>query len=181
MFGKIADTYFPCKIAALQLIEQGRFTQSTPVFEFFPEFTNPIVLDDISSKSPTFKPAKTVVTVKHLLNFSSGLYYPVHEDAASKMPNAYAEAHDMQDLHSTFFKTVKVNKLSAFFQSDKVLITFMKGDLSGIPLKFEPGTDCKDTYHLNLYLVLILEPPKSPTDIAPMYSGSLSKRSQEEP
>jgi len=24
------------------------------------------------------------------------------------MPNAYADAHDMQDPHSTFFKTIKV-------------------------------------------------------------------------
>ena len=148
--------------------------------EFFPEFTNPIVLDDILSDSSTFKPAKTVVTVKHLLNYSSGLYYPVYEDVATRMPNAYAAAHDMQDPYSTFFKIVKVNRLFSCCQSDEVLMTFMKGDLPGIPLKFEPGTDCK-YITWNLYLVLILEPPKSPTDIALMYSGSLSKRSLEKP
>ncbi|KIM38847.1 hypothetical protein M413DRAFT_19920 [Hebeloma cylindrosporum] len=120
-----SQTKMIAHIAALQLIEQGKFTQSTPVSEFFPEFANPIVLDDISSTSPSFKQAKTVVTVKHLLNFSSGLYYPVDRDAASRMPNAYAEAHDMQDPHSTFFKTVKVNEEIC----------------PESRLKFEPGTD----------------------------------------
>ena len=134
----------PWKIAALQLIDQGKLTrQSTPVSELFPEFTNPIVLDDVLSKSPTFKPAKTVVTVKHLLNYSSGLYYPAYEDWTTRMPNAYAAAHDMQDPYSTFFEIVKVYTLFSCRLSNEVLMTFTKGDLPGIPLKFEPGTDCK--------------------------------------
>lgn len=60
------------------------------------------------------------------------------------MPNAYAAAHDMQDPYSTFFEIVKVYTLfSCRLTSNEVLMTFTKGDLPGIPLKFEPGTDCK--------------------------------------
>ncbi|KAF8964809.1 beta-lactamase/transpeptidase-like protein [Flammula alnicola] len=109
-------------IGALQLIEQGKLSVETPVADFFPQFANPIILDDVTSPNPSFTPAKTVVRVKHLLNFSSGLFYPVRTDAGSRMSDVYYGPHDMKDPHSSFFE-------------------ILKGDLPGIPLKFEPGTD----------------------------------------
>ena len=98
----------PLQIAALQLIEGGKLSQSTLVSEFFPEFANPIVVDDILSNQLTFKPSKVPVTVKHLLDFSSGLYY-LRDEEGSRFSSAHVAVHDMQDPHSSFLKIVKVN------------------------------------------------------------------------
>jgi len=95
------------QIAALQLIEQGKFTQDTPVTDFFPEFANAVILDDIAAAHPTFKPVKTVMRVKHLLNFTSGLFYPIPPVKNASLPPAYLAAHEI-DTHAEFFKNVKV-------------------------------------------------------------------------
>jgi CubicO group peptidase (beta-lactamase class C family) len=108
--------------------------------------------------------------VKHLLNYSSGLSYPVYEDVANKMPNAYTAAHDMQDPYSNFFKIVKVNKLFSCRQSDEVLTTFMKGDLPGIPLNSEPGTNCK---HIPLSLESLSCIDPRATQVAYGYSSDV--------
>jgi len=122
VFWVCSQTKFIVHLAALQLIERGKFSPETPVSEFFPEFTNPIILGDIESTPPSYRPAKTTVYVKHLLNFSSGLFYPVPPVPNAGLPPSYTAPHNMEDPHSEFFKN-------------------LKGDLPGIPLKFEPGTD----------------------------------------
>ncbi|KAF8172713.1 beta-lactamase/transpeptidase-like protein [Pholiota molesta] len=109
-------------IAALQLIEQGKLKEETPVSEYFPQFANPVVLDNIMSPSPSFKPAQNAVLVKHLLNFTSGLFYPMVPDFGIKVPHSYAGIHDQKDPHSDFF-------------------SLLKGKYPGIPLGNEPGTN----------------------------------------
>ncbi|KAF9483310.1 beta-lactamase/transpeptidase-like protein [Pholiota conissans] len=109
-------------IAALQLIDQGKLKEETPVSEFFPQFSNPIILDDVTSPNPSFKPATKVMRVEHLLNFSSGLFYLWTQDIGVSVPAPYAGAHDMKDPHSEF-------------------LSILQGNFPGIPLQFEPGTN----------------------------------------
>ncbi|KAF9483313.1 beta-lactamase/transpeptidase-like protein [Pholiota conissans] len=111
-------------IAALQLIEQGKLAVDAAVSDFFPQFADTIVLDDITSPNPSFKPATVVMKVKHLLDFTSGLFYPPIRDYGLKVPYAYAGAQlkAQEDPYSNFFSRIK-------------------GDLPGIPLSFEPGTN----------------------------------------
>ncbi|KAF9483309.1 beta-lactamase/transpeptidase-like protein [Pholiota conissans] len=109
-------------IAALQLIEQGKLATDTPVSKFFPQFFNTVILSDITSPTSSYIPAKTAITVQHLLNFSSGLFYPIIPRAGSRMPDPYSAPHDLKDPHGNF-------------------LALLQGDLPGIPLKFEPGTD----------------------------------------
>ncbi|KAF8801687.1 beta-lactamase [Phlegmacium glaucopus] len=108
-------------LAALQLIEKGKLQVDTPVSTYLPVFENPIVLDDIRIKNPSFKAATKVVLVKHLLNFSSGLFYPVTAPL-HVLPPAYLAPHDQEDPVGHFYNIIK-------------------GDLPSLPLKFEPGTD----------------------------------------
>ncbi len=98
---------YTLQIAALQLVEQGRLSVETPVSEYFPQFANPIVLDNIMSPNPTFTPAKNVVRVQHLINFTSGLFYPFTMDFGISMVPPYAREHDMNDPHSQFFSILK--------------------------------------------------------------------------
>jgi len=107
-------------IAALQLIEQGKLTVDTLVSKFFPQFNHVVVLADLTSPKPSYTPAKNAIMVQHLLNFSSGLFYPPISGTA--MPNPYAAPHDKEDPYTNFFAV-------------------LQGDHPGIPVKFEPGTD----------------------------------------
>ena len=90
------------------MAEEGRLSVETPVSEYFPQFANPVVLDNIMSPNPTFKPAKNVVRVHHLINFTSGLFYPFTMDFGINMVPPYAREHDMNDPHSQFFSILKV-------------------------------------------------------------------------
>lgn len=96
------------QIAALQLLDQGKLAPETPVSQYFPQFSNPIILDDATSQNPTFKPANNIVQVKHLLNFTSGLFYPFTMDFGISLPPGYTGEHDMNDPHSQFFSLLQV-------------------------------------------------------------------------
>lgn len=98
------------QLAALQLIERGQLRLEDPVSDYLPEFTNPIVLDNVVTDNPSFTPAKEVVRVKHLLNFTSGLNYPVQGGAPDKLPIPYTVPHSKEDPIGEFFKTVKVGE-----------------------------------------------------------------------
>jgi CubicO group peptidase (beta-lactamase class C family) len=108
----------------LKLIEQGKLNLNTQIADYLPEFRNPVIVDRLSSQRKVLRPAKTAVTVKHLLNFSSGLFYPIEEGQPMRFGiNTSKEMHQATDPSSRFFKLIM-------------------GDLPGMPLKFEPGTDC---------------------------------------
>ncbi|KAF5310942.1 hypothetical protein D9619_008157 [Psilocybe cf. subviscida] len=110
-------------ISALQLIEQGKLSEETPVAEILPQMKNPVLVADSVSRTPeVLGPIKTVLRVKHLLNHSSGLFYRYSPNFGIYHSDEYGSVHDPNDPHSSFFNT-------------------LKGNLPGVPLKFEPETD----------------------------------------
>jgi len=63
-------------VAALQLVEQGKVTLDEPVSRVLPDLAAPQLLDGFDSAGkPILRPAKTPVTLKHLLTHTSGLCY----------------------------------------------------------------------------------------------------------
>jgi len=105
--------YFPfilylAQLAALQLIERGCIQVDDPVSKYVPEFTNLIVLDDVMKADPSYTPAKEVVTVKHLLNFTCGLFYPWEEIVKGEMIVQYSSPHNKEDPIGEFFRLVRV-------------------------------------------------------------------------
>jgi len=98
-------------LAALQLIEKGKLHADTPVSAYLPVFENPIILDDITAEKPSYKPATKVVLVQHLLNFSSGLFYP----SVFVLPTAYTAPHNEEDPVGHFYNLIKVSLLSCFY------------------------------------------------------------------
>jgi CubicO group peptidase (beta-lactamase class C family) len=64
-------------VAALQLVEQGKFQLDEPVSKHLPQFADVQVLDhfDPSTGKAILRPARTPVTLKHLLTHTSGLCY----------------------------------------------------------------------------------------------------------
>ena len=63
-------------VAALQLVEQGKVSLDEPVSRLLPKLANLQVLDGFDpSGKPVLRPAKTPVTLRHLLTHTSGLCY----------------------------------------------------------------------------------------------------------
>jgi CubicO group peptidase (beta-lactamase class C family) len=96
-------------LAALKLVEQGKITFDTPVADYLPQLRNPIIVDRTDTQETSFKPAETVVTLRHLLNFTSGLFYPTGGDIANMTKGCSSkEMHLAEDPTSEFFKIVIV-------------------------------------------------------------------------
>lgn len=97
------------QIAALQLVDQGKLSPEDSVSKYFPQFANPVVIENVFAPTYTFKPAQNAVLVKHLLNFSSGLFYRMTPDFGIAMPPEYTGEHiNKEDPHGEFFSILQV-------------------------------------------------------------------------
>ncbi|MEZ4959858.1 MAG: serine hydrolase domain-containing protein [Saprospiraceae bacterium] len=65
--------------AVMMLWEEGKFQLDDPISNYIPEFKNPQVLKDFKYSDTTWttEPAKSEITIRHLLNHTSGLGYGV--------------------------------------------------------------------------------------------------------
>ncbi|KAF8141099.1 beta-lactamase/transpeptidase-like protein [Mycena galopus ATCC 62051] len=124
VFALFSQTKLITTIAALQLIDQGKIALDTPVEAVLPELVDPVVVtaQDETGRATATEPAKTKITLGHLLNHTSGLDYfingVIQPDA---VPAVYKHHYKDDEDISTFFK-------------------ILKGSHSGVPLRFEPGT-----------------------------------------
>ena len=96
-------------MAALKLVEQGKITFDTPVSDYLPQFSNPIIVDRTDTQETSFRPAETVVTLRHLLTMTSGVF--THRDYNSgriSESHCSKEMHRSEDPISEFFRIVIV-------------------------------------------------------------------------
>ena len=77
MFRIASMTKAITSIAAMQLIEQKRFTLDDPVEKYLPQFVGPKVFESFDAATGDYRlrPAAKSVTVRHLLTHTSGLGY----------------------------------------------------------------------------------------------------------
>ena len=105
---------------------------------------NPVIVEDEMADNLVYKPAQNVIRVEHLLNFTNGTFYPVKGMSMSSQLDAYATLHPKDDHITGFFNVVKVCKIYFAMRFHGLLNNhFLQGGLSGVPLRFEPGTNCK--------------------------------------
>lgn len=65
-------------VAVMMLYEEGKLGLNDPISRYLPEFEGQQVLvpaDGVAGKPPAFVPAKTPITVRHLLTHTSGISY----------------------------------------------------------------------------------------------------------
>jgi len=98
------------QLAALKLIEQGKITFDTAVEDYIPEMKNPIIVERISTQNTAFRPATKIVTVQHLMNFTSGLFHPVVPEDLFGLGEGYSSKgmHQVADPIAGFFQVIKV-------------------------------------------------------------------------
>lgn len=64
-------------VAVMMLYEEGYFLLDDPLYKFIPEFKDPVILDEVNLSDSTFTahPAKNQITIRQLLNHTSGIGY----------------------------------------------------------------------------------------------------------
>jgi hypothetical protein len=62
--------------AVEELMERRKITFEDPVVDYIPQMANPVILEDEVAENLVYTPAKNVIRVKHLLNFTGGMFYP---------------------------------------------------------------------------------------------------------
>ena len=72
--------------AVMMLMEEGKFGLDDPVSKFIPEFANPRVIESYNAADTTFTtvPARSEITIRHLLSHTSGLGYAQIGSAQAK-------------------------------------------------------------------------------------------------
>ncbi|MDT0463283.1 serine hydrolase domain-containing protein [Streptomyces gibsoniae] len=107
-------------VAALILMEEGRFGLDTPVADFLPAFAEPRVHVDGSGPDLRTRPAEGPILVRHLLTHTAGLTF------------GFYHAHPVDALYR-----------KAGIESSVVPGTDLAGTCEAyarLPLQFEPGT-----------------------------------------
>ncbi len=64
-------------VGLLTLLEEGKFQLDEPVKKYIPEFANPKVIESFNPADSTYtsRPAKTDITIRHLLTHTAGISY----------------------------------------------------------------------------------------------------------
>ena len=118
IFRMFSSTKLTTSCAVLMLMEEGRIQWDDPIEAYIPELGSLQVLKSGATRIDEVEPAKTSITIRHLMTHTSGLSYGIF-DPGTAMFNAYKEAgvlHPGQTLSEMMTK------------------------LESLPLSFQPGT-----------------------------------------
>jgi CubicO group peptidase (beta-lactamase class C family) len=109
--------------AVMMLWEEGRFQLDDPISKFIPEFKNPQVLKSYDDQNGTWTtdPAKSEITVRHLLTHTSGIGYGVI------------------DPDERFRKIYQKAGITDLFTTDPIRIADSVKKLAALPLHHHPG------------------------------------------
>jgi CubicO group peptidase (beta-lactamase class C family) len=118
--------------AVMVLWEEGRFKLDDPISKWIPEFKDPQVLKAYNDSDGTWtaEPAKSEISIRHLLTHTSGLGYGVI-DGDERMKRIYAKAG-----------------INEIFTGEAVTIGASMRKLGKLPLHHNPGE--KFTYSVGL-------------------------------
>jgi CubicO group peptidase (beta-lactamase class C family) len=109
--------------AIMMLYEEGKFSLDDPISKWIPGFAHPGILDSFIQKDSSFtvKPTKKEITIRNLLNHTSGIGYGLI-DGDERMKKIYAKA-GIKEIATTDHITTAENI----------------SRLAKLPLHFEPG------------------------------------------
>jgi len=109
--------------AVMMLWEEAKFRLDDPISKYIPEFKNPQVLESFRYEDTTWtgRPAKSEITIRHLLTHTSGLGYGMI-DSDERMKMIYQKA-GITDL----------------FTTENITIAESVKKLAKLPLHHDPG------------------------------------------
>jgi CubicO group peptidase (beta-lactamase class C family) len=141
MFRIASQTKVITITAIMMLYEEGRLTLDDPISKYIPEFSHPVVLKSFNEKDSSYEtiPAEKEITIRQLLNHTSGISY--REIGTKEAKAIYAKAG-----------------VPIGFEHRHILLGDKMKILAKLPLMHQPGAQF--TYGLNTdvlgYLVEII-------------------------
>jgi CubicO group peptidase (beta-lactamase class C family) len=118
IFRVFSNTKLITSCAAMLLFEDGRFQLDDPIEQYIPQLANRRVLRPDATGLDDTEPARSLITIRHLMTHSSGLSYGLL-DPGTLIYKAYTE-RKMNDPGLSLADMVEA--------------------LAGLPLVFHPGT-----------------------------------------
>ncbi len=130
-------------IAAMLLIEDGRMKLDQPIADFLPAFAKMQVQDTPDGSITALHPAKTVITVRHLLTHTAGLGYNIIQKGPIK------QAYDDAGIVGGSASRLPIPGFAPVAAAPSLAV--MADRLAALPLVYEPGT--KWSYSIGLDLM----------------------------
>jgi len=115
-------------VAVMMLVEEGRVALDDPIARHLPELADRRVFVRFTADGYESRPARTAMTVRHLLTHTSGLAYSFSNETFARMaPGANARATDHALVHEP-------GERWTYGESTRVLGTLVER-VSGLPLE----------------------------------------------
>ncbi|AQA00097.1 serine hydrolase [Sphingopyxis sp. QXT-31] len=130
-------------IAAMLLIEDGKMTLDQPIADFLPAFANMKVQNTPDGSITDVRPAKTQITLRHLLTHTAGLGYNIIQKGPIK------KAYDDNGIVGGQASRLPIPGLPPVTAAPSLAL--MADRLATLPLVYEPGT--KWSYSISLDLM----------------------------
>ncbi|HMO74801.1 MAG TPA: serine hydrolase domain-containing protein [Sphingopyxis sp.] len=130
-------------IAAMILIDDGRMTLDQPIADFIPAFAKMQVQNTPDGVLADVRPAKTAITVRHLLTHTAGLGYNIIQKGPIK------KAYDDAGIVGGQASRLPIPGLAPVTAAPS--LAAMADRLAALPLIYEPGT--KWSYSISLDLL----------------------------
>ena len=130
-------------IAAMLLIEDGKMTLDQPIADFLPAFAKMQVQNTPDGSITDLRPAKTQITVRHLLTHTAGLGYNIIQKGPIK------KAYDDNGIVGGQASRVTLPGFADVKAAPSLAV--MADRLAALPLIYEPGT--KWSYSISLDLL----------------------------
>ena len=129
-------------MAAMQLIDEGKLSLDQPLADILPRYARMQVQVTPDGSITDLRPAKTPITIRHLLTHTSGLGYSIVQTGPLK--TAFEDAGLVPGL-------IGRNAPAGLFRGESVrsLATFAD-KLAEMPLVYEPGTQWSYSVGLDL-------------------------------
>ena len=130
-------------IAAMLLIEDGKMKLDQPIADFLPGFAKMQVQNTPDGSITDVRPAKTQITVRHLLTHTAGLGYNIIQKGPIK------KAYDDAGIVGGQASRAKIPGFADVKAAPSLAV--MADRLAALPLIYEPGT--KWSYSISLDLL----------------------------
>ena len=129
-------------IAAMLLIEDGKMKLDQPIADFLPAFAKMQVQDTPDGSITALHPAKTAITVRHLLTHTAGLGYNIIQKGPIK------KAYDDAGIVGGQASRLPIPGFAPVAPAPSLAV--MADRLAALPLVYEPGTKWSYSIALDL-------------------------------
>jgi len=145
--------------AVMMLFEEGHFLLDDPISQYIPEFKNPKVVQTFNDKDSSYTsvPAKSEITIRHLLTHTSGIGYGAFDPkrlGAIQAKAKYREIAVSSANHVLGEQIKKMGQLPLLHQPGEKWTYGMNSDVLGYLVEVVSGMTLKDFLHQRLFAPL---------------------------